>query len=288
MGQPTAFVTTTTSTSSSTHSPDPPNQPSPLPVGAIAGGAVGGVAFLAGIGVGIWLILRQRKPKPDAGQDVYIQQSHVGGPPGLPTSHMTGGAGTGMGMRPGMGPGMGPSMGAAVVSMNTGEKRESYVFEIDDGVKVQPVAEMDATATMPSAVEIDDGVRMQPVVEMDATTRVPPAVVVDDGVRMQWPVEMDGQGVSATMQPYSQPTARSYNLTHDSKLKQCSLRNNWVSERAGPDWPDATDVDPELHEFHHHDTRITTITTPPIRQPSACLPPPARPQPTQSLPPAVP
>ncbi|KAH6977032.1 hypothetical protein BKA56DRAFT_673897 [Ilyonectria sp. MPI-CAGE-AT-0026] len=143
----TIYVTASPSSNPTVYVTASPDPSKPLPAGTITGIAMGGVVVLGSIGAIIWVLLRRRGPKPDAGkQGVLMQQTHVGSPMGPPTTDMAGVTGMGMGM--------GTVLGAAVVGGNTSENRESHMTKIHDGLK------------MP--VEIDDGVRMQPPVEMEA------------------------------------------------------------------------------------------------------------------------
>lgn len=176
----TVYVTTSSSSNPTVYVTASPDPSKPLPVGAIAGSAVGGVVVLGAIGAIIWVLLRRREPKPDAGNQgvvMQMQQPQVESPMGPPKADMAGVTGMGMGK--------GTGLGAAVVGVNTGEKRESYMTEIHDGLKMHsPGAEKSAAAKTSPPVEIDDGVRMQP------------------------PVEMEAQVTTAPMQPYSPPAVR--------------------------------------------------------------------------------
>lgn len=176
----TIYVTASPSSNPTVYVTASPDPSKPLPAGTITGIAMGGVVVLGSIGAIIWVLLRRRGPKPDAGDQgvlMQMQQPQVGSPIGPPNTDMAGVMGMGMGM--------GTVLGAAVVGVNTGENREPYMTEIHDGLKMHsPGAEKSAAAKTSPPVEIDDGVRMQP------------------------PVEMEAHVTTAPMQPHSQPAVR--------------------------------------------------------------------------------
>ncbi|KAJ0165659.1 hypothetical protein CTA2_10472 [Colletotrichum tanaceti] len=58
----------------STSAPDPDNDEKPVPIGAIVGGVVGGVAVIALVGLGIWFLLRKKKQNPQGQQQQQQQQ----------------------------------------------------------------------------------------------------------------------------------------------------------------------------------------------------------------------
>ncbi|KAH8714238.1 hypothetical protein BGZ61DRAFT_476344 [Ilyonectria robusta] len=176
----TIYVTASPSSNPTVYVTASPDPSKPLPAGTITGIAMGGVVVLGSIGAIIWVLLRRRGPKPDAGDQgvlMQMQQPQVGSPIGPPNIDMAGVMGMGMGM--------GTVLGAAVVGVNTGENREPYMTEIHDGLKMHsPGAEKSAAAKTSPPVEIDDGVRMQP------------------------PVKMEVHVTTAPMQPHSQPAVR--------------------------------------------------------------------------------
>ncbi|KAH6999907.1 hypothetical protein EDB80DRAFT_896389 [Ilyonectria destructans] len=84
--EPTSHITTTSSSTSSSPSKPvdsaettstSPNPPKSVPVGAIAGGAVGGIVVLAAVGGLIWLLLRGRKLKPNARDYDWVKMKPV-------------------------------------------------------------------------------------------------------------------------------------------------------------------------------------------------------------------
>ncbi|KAH6999906.1 hypothetical protein EDB80DRAFT_126164 [Ilyonectria destructans] len=176
----TIYVTASSSSKPTVYVTASPDPSKPLPVGTIAGSAVGGVVVLGAIGAIIWVLLRRREPKPDQGNQgavMQMQQPQVESPTGPPNTDMAGVTGIGMGN--------GTGLGAAVVGVNTSEERESYMTEIHDGLKMH-----------------------SPGVEKSAAAKTSPPVEIDDGVRMQPPVEMEARVTTAPMQPYSQPAVR--------------------------------------------------------------------------------
>ncbi|KAL7927513.1 hypothetical protein ACQKWADRAFT_308267 [Trichoderma austrokoningii] len=88
-GSTTTTASTTSSSPSATSNPDK----SSTPVGAIAGGTVGGVAVLGLIGLAIFLLYRHRNPRnngPPAGQPPQGQNNVAGGavyPSGVPAGY---------------------------------------------------------------------------------------------------------------------------------------------------------------------------------------------------------
>lgn len=84
--EPTSHITTTSSSNSSSPSKPfdtaettttSPNPPKSVPVGAIAGLAVGGIVVLAAVSGMIWLLLRRRKLKSNARDYDWVKMKSV-------------------------------------------------------------------------------------------------------------------------------------------------------------------------------------------------------------------